>query len=518
MKIEPIIIPIKKKKIIKEEKKAKPTKKKPVKKKTPKKTVKKKPKKKVKPALSRAKKAKPAKKKIIRRTLIKKTPEAPLGFGGTVILELEGDKPKRKVKRKVKRKPVKRKKRLVRRKTKKKKRKPVKKKAITRFDDLPEEIEFIGPKKEEIKKEEFVTIERKKVPIKEEFIELKETEQSKQIKKQEEEWKKGPEPSQKRPPTPQYAFEPTNEELQAMKNIKTGEREEGILKPTQEEEKVMESIREPDMATEFKPTKEETSFMKGEGTITKEKMIEKKEIINNRTKTGIDGIDEILGGGLPRKKAVAVVGGPGTGKSILLMQFLVNGAIKYGEPGIYVTFEEEINELKENYKKFNFDIDKLEKKGLLKIVHYNPMRVKRFVRNMDVTLRDLIKSMKAKRIVIDSLSAFTLLYGNEGQQREGLFSLFQTLKKLGVTTLLSTESWREPSITKSGVIEFISDGVIMLYNLKIGDTRVRAVEVLKMRGIKHEARIVPFKILEEGIKVFTEEEVFGGQKKELDQF
>lgn len=330
------------------------------------------------------------------------------------------------------------------------------------------------------------------------------------LSKEESEWSKGPKPSTSAPPKPQYALQPTAEEIELMRELESDEREKRILKPTKEEEELMEEIREPDLKKELRPTKEEMGVMKKEGVI--------KEELNHRTKTGIEGIDELTKGGLPSNKAIAVVGGPGTGKSILLMQFLVNGAKDYNEPGIYITFEEEVNELKENYKSFNFNLKELEKRGMLKIVHYSPMKIKRFVKNMDVTLRDLIKSMNAKRVVIDSLSAFTLLYANEGEQREGLFNLFQTLKELGVTTLLSTESWREPTITKSGVIEFIADGVIMMYNLKIGDTRVRAIEVLKMRGIEHEMRISPFKITREGIKIFTEEEVFGARRKDYETF
>ncbi len=287
-----------------------------------------------------------------------------------------------------------------------------------------------------------------------------------------------------------------------MNRMKMNMREKELLKPTPEEEDLMEQMREPDMESEIPPTAEEKEYMIKQGFI-KDKDIEK------RAKTGIEGIDYLTKGGLPRNRCIAVLGGPGTGKSIFLMQFLINGVNQYGEPGIYITFEEDVDELKDNYRGFNFNIKELEKKGLLKIVHYSPMRVKRFVKNMDVTLRDLIKDMNAKRIVIDSLSAFTLLYENEGEQREGLFQLFNTLKSLGVTCLMSSESWREPAINKSGVIEFISDGVIMLYNLKIGDTRVRATEILKMRGIEHEARIVPFRITDEGIKIFPDEEVFG---------
>lgn len=391
-------------------------------------------------------------------------------------------------------------------------------------------VEKITKPKEEITKTETVEIKKPAKPIEEdldwtdeEISEFKEEqanwkkgpmqespEKIEKMSKEEAEWNKGPKPSTSTPPKPQYAFQPTDEEVELMKEFESQEREKKILKPTREEEELMEEIREPDLKRELKPTNEEWGYMKKEGLI--------KEEANNRTKTGIEGIDDLTKGGLPSNKAIAVVGGPGTGKSILLMQFLINGAKSYNEPGIYITFEEEVNELKENYKSFNFNIKELEKKGMLKIVHYSPMKIKRFVKNMDVTLRDLIKSMNAKRVVIDSLSAFTLLYTNEGEQREGLFNLFQTLKELGVTTLLSTESWREPTITKSGVIEFIADGVIMMYNLKIGDTRVRAIEVLKMRGIEHEMRISPFKITNEGIKIFTEEEVFGARRKDYDTF
>ncbi len=410
--------------------------------------------------------------------------------------------PVEKVKKKVK-KPVKR---IIKKPVKKMVKKPVKKvvdeivkKVVNKKSD-DELIDFTKPvSKKSV--DEWVDIKRKPVKIIDE--------DNLKIKEEEAKWSKGPKPSTKAPPEPQYALEPTPEELRLMKQFQSDYRKKNILKPTPEEEKIMEHMREPDLKSDFKPTPEELRIMEEEGVVKKQ--------VKNRTKTGIEGIDELTKGGLPSNKCIAVVGGPGTGKSIMLMQFLVNGASKYHEAGIYITFEENVDELRGNYKNFNFNIEELEKKGLLKIVHYSPMKIKRFVRNMDVALRDMIKGMNAKRIVIDSLSAFTLMYNDEGSKREGLFQLFKTLKDLGVTALLSTESWREPTITKSGIIEFIADGVIILYNLKIGDTRVRAVEILKMRGIDHEARIVPFKISEKGIKVFVSEEVFG-DKKDFSKF
>ncbi len=358
------------------------------------------------------------------------------------------------------------------------------------------------PKKKE---PEMVEIKRKPVKIKKKIEEKIIEEKNPKIKEELNEWRKGPKPSTYSPPEPQYAFEPTPEEKELMEKLKTEEMERTVLKPTPEEEELIEKIRDQDLIKEIPPSPEEIKYMKKFGVITEDKI--------KRIRTGIEGVDELTHGGLPRRKCISLIGGPGTGKSIFLMQYLVSGARDYGEPGIYITFEEEVEELKSNFANFNFEIEELERKGLLKIVHYNPMRIKRFIKNMDVTLRDLIKSMNAKRLVIDSLSAFTLLFENEGEQREGLFALFKTLKKLGVSSLLSNESWKEPSFTRSGIVEFISDGVIVLYNLKIGDTRVRALEILKMRGIKHEARIVPFKITENGIVVFTEEEVFGAKRE-----
>ncbi len=397
---------------------------------------------------------------------------------------------------------------------KKKTRKTKVKKEIKKQNSKPEKKETVKPKT----RNEFIEIKPKKEekprevkenkPVKKIIKKLPpiiEDEKAKELMKQELNWKKGPKPSKKEPPETQYAFKPTPEELELMKKFESEEREKNILKPTPEEEKLMEEMREPDLVKELKPTPEEMLIMEEEGI--------KEPDPENRSKTGIEGIDELTHGGLPRNKAIAIVGGPGAGKSIFLMQYLINGAQKYHEPGIYVTFEETIDELKSDFKNFKFNIDELERKGLIKIVNYNPMKIKRFIKNMDVTFRDLIKEMGAKRVVIDSLSAFTLLFNNEGEQREGLFQLFSALKKLKVTTLLSSESWREPTITKSGVIEFIADGVIMLYNLRIGDTRVRAVEILKMRGIEHEARIVPFKINKEGIRVFIDEEVFGNNNE-----
>jgi circadian clock protein KaiC len=235
---------------------------------------------------------------------------------------------------------------------------------------------------------------------------------------------------------------------------------------------------------------------------------------------GIDGLDKMLNGGLPCGRCILVCGGPGSGKTILSMQFLLHGAVQLDEPGLYVSLDEDISQLREEVASFGWDLEKLEKKGKLAIVDASPIRhIPAEVKVGDlwvgkrnfssVSLVEIIKKnvekIKAKRIVIDPITALTFLYQDVSERRTAILDLFETLTNLGTTNLITNEL---RSVTLEREIrseEFLAHGVILLHVFVSDKEIVRGIQVEKMRGIAHDDQIRPYRISENGMEVFPQE-------------
>ncbi|MFP4403559.1 MAG: RAD55 family ATPase, partial [Candidatus Woesearchaeota archaeon] len=260
-----------------------------------------------------------------------------------------------------------------------------------------------------------------------------------------------------------------------------------------------------------KPKKFDMAFLKA--TI-KDTLREKDQdegeikIPENRVATGIEGFDETIEGGFVKDSVTLLCGGPGSGKSIFAMQYLINGIDKCGENGVYISFEEEPETLIEDMKRFDFDIEKKIKEKKIALLYFSPEQVDRVIAIGGGPVREVIESINAKRAVIDSVTAFTLLYKTSNEQRKALMSLFKTLKKWDCTTLLVSEQTLNPEEHVSTVEEYQSEGVIFMYNIKKGDVRERSIEVFKMRGTNHSTKINPLKITFEGIIVYPEHNVY----------
>ncbi len=233
-----------------------------------------------------------------------------------------------------------------------------------------------------------------------------------------------------------------------------------------------------------------------------------KNLTNDKVSTGIPGLDELMSGGFERNSINLISGGAGTGKSIFSMQYIINGIKDFNEPGVFITFEEEKNKIARHMLKFGWDLKKLEEKGVLRIIEYSPDRVERMLAEGGGEIELAIEEIKAKRLVIDSLTAFALLFKDELKRREALLDLFKLIEKWGCTALLIGEYESDSERHQSNDVEFEVDGIILLYYLRKGDVRNRALEVLKLRGSKHASRIYPMKITDQGIRVYSEEAVF----------
>ncbi len=222
--------------------------------------------------------------------------------------------------------------------------------------------------------------------------------------------------------------------------------------------------------------------------------------------TGIQGLDEITDGGLPRGRPTLVCGGAGCGKTLLAAEFLVHGAVMFGEPGVFMSFEESESELKANVESLGFDFAGLvrRKKIVLDYVHIEPSEIQESgeydLEGLFVRLNHAIDSIGAKRVVMDTLEALFAGLRNEGILRAELRRLFRWLKTKGVTAVITAERGRE-QLTRNGLEEYVSDCVILLDHRVNDQIATRKLRVVKYRGALHGTNEFPFLIGNTGISV-----------------
>jgi circadian clock protein KaiC len=225
-----------------------------------------------------------------------------------------------------------------------------------------------------------------------------------------------------------------------------------------------------------------------------------------KCRTGIQGLDEITGGGLPRGRPTLVCGGAGCGKTLLGAEFLVRGAVQFGEPGVLMAFEETEAELKANVASLGFDLGGLvrRKKIVLDYVHIEPGEIQESgeydLEGLFVRLNYAIDSIGAKRVVLDTLEALFSGLRNEAILRAELRRLFRWLKNKGVTAVVTAERGRE-QLTRHGLEEYVSDCVILLDHRVNDQIATRHLRVVKYRGALHGTNEFPFLIGEEGLSV-----------------
>ena len=224
-----------------------------------------------------------------------------------------------------------------------------------------------------------------------------------------------------------------------------------------------------------------------------------------RITSGIPGLDPLLQGGYPDKSVNLLNGPPGAGKTIFAMQFLVEGA-KKGEPGIYITFQENKDTLIQEMKEFGWDLEKFEKEKKLLIFESTPEQVEKLMKEGSGIIQDVIDSLGAKRLVMDSLSTVIMLYQEGMKKRKLILQLLKKLRQWGCTSLLIDEgSYKEDRLTittEEFEAEFEVDSIIKLSYDKEGTKgRERSMEILKMRSTKHPNTALPIKIDDDGISI-----------------
>jgi circadian clock protein KaiC len=225
-----------------------------------------------------------------------------------------------------------------------------------------------------------------------------------------------------------------------------------------------------------------------------------------KSPTGIRGLDEMTGGGLPRGRPTLVCGGAGCGKTLLAAEFLVRGAIEFGEPGVFMVFEETAADLTANVASLGFDLDRLAAEGLIHIDH---VRVDRQeieeageydLEGLFVRLSHAIRKVGAKRVVLDTIETLFGGFQNTAILRAELKRLFQWLKDQGVTAIITGERG-ELSLTRHGLEEYVSDCVIFLDHRVSSQVSTRRLRIVKYRGSSHGTNEYPFLIDETGLTV-----------------
>lgn len=222
--------------------------------------------------------------------------------------------------------------------------------------------------------------------------------------------------------------------------------------------------------------------------------------------TGINGLDEITGGGLPQGRPTLLSGGAGCGKTLFAMEFLVEGARKYNEPGVFVSFEENSEELAKNFSSLGFNLEGLSKRGKIALEYIYIERSEIEVtgeydlEGLFIRLQHIVDSIGAKRIVLDTIEALFSALPNEGILRAEIRRLFRWIKSKGLTAIVTAEKGHG-DMTRHGLEEYVSDCVIVLDHNVVDQVATRRMRIVKYRGSNHGTNEYPFLIEDTGISV-----------------
>jgi KaiC/GvpD/RAD55 family RecA-like ATPase len=252
-------------------------------------------------------------------------------------------------------------------------------------------------------------------------------------------------------------------------------------------------------------------------------------VLSKKVSSGIGGLDELIGGGFPEGRVVLVVGGPGSGKTIMCSQFLYNGIHENKENGVFVSLDESKKHYYSEMKSFGWDFEKAEREGKFAFVDATRMSRVAMLKEalykeessslrgkalpVDRLIGDIqgkIQQLNAKRVVVDTLAALIYRFPDPVERRTTVVDLIESLADLGATSLVTTELGHISSLERSALDEeFLVHGVIMLQTLFSGGTTTRAMQVEKMREAKVNPSLIPYSIDKNGVEVFPNMPLFG---------
>ena len=226
-----------------------------------------------------------------------------------------------------------------------------------------------------------------------------------------------------------------------------------------------------------------------------------------KIKTGIEGLDIMLGGGIPQGHTVAVIGSFGTGKTTFAMQYIWEG-IKNGEKCIFISLEEDEKSIIESAKNFDWDFSSYMDRQLL-LVKLDPEDAQSSINRIEAELPQIIREFGATRIAVDSVSLITMMLKEDEEKRRAVFLLSKSIKESGATAIFTAEvDPKNPFMSREGIVEYVVDGVILLSFKEEANKLNLVLRVVKMRRTKHSREVKPYEITERGIKVLSESTVF----------
>lgn len=238
----------------------------------------------------------------------------------------------------------------------------------------------------------------------------------------------------------------------------------------------------------------------------------------DRCPTGVVGFDRLCDGGFVRNSDNLIVGGPGSGKSTFLLQFLWNGAVQFGENGLYCSFEPDIVDTLNDAMAHGWDFSKLSEEGKIKFMRFSPQTS---IEELKVELTRMISKNGVRRICFDPISVLALNVSEQGKIRQTIFELSNLMKRLKVTTVFADESlegemnWTSGNEwTKTDILRFLSDSVTVFYESPVAGKGDRAVRIAKMRRTSHERKAVPMMIGDDGVEVSGEKNMVQEVRRE----
>jgi KaiC/GvpD/RAD55 family RecA-like ATPase len=224
------------------------------------------------------------------------------------------------------------------------------------------------------------------------------------------------------------------------------------------------------------------------------------ETVKKRVPTGIEGLDGLIEGGFSKGSVILLAGGAGSGKTIFSTQFIYNGAVQYGEKGVYVTFEEDAKTLKRNMLNFGFDLEKLDHEGLIKVIDLEVLKGEGLNTNFEYIL-NVLDEMDGKRLVIDSLTAFLTSCPEKLEYRIIMHLIYKILKTRDCTTIMTCSVPVGARTLGLGIEEFIADSLIFLENMVSGLELKTRMLIHKMRGTNHSKKYHSVLMTDKGIQI-----------------
>ncbi|MCP8305144.1 MAG: circadian clock protein KaiC [archaeon] len=250
--------------------------------------------------------------------------------------------------------------------------------------------------------------------------------------------------------------------------------------------------------------------------------------MSERTPSGIEGLDELMGGGFPQGKNIIISGVPGSGKTTFGIEFLYKGATEYDDPGVFITLEESPESIMDNMMKIGMNLQNLISKRKILLIDTNPIRGETMITTtgqptgftefkaygLSEIIRQKVREIGAKRVVIDPLTALLMHYKDDFERRLEIARLLIGISNLNCTTLLTTEHRLYELSRQFSVEHSIADGVIILDMLRVSGGIIRGIQIQKIRGAKHDFDFHLYHITDKGIVVFPKEKIHAPIKGE----